>query len=148
LLTIFLFDKGAVVRQSISFNGALEEEDPYDLLAESRFVIAQLSSQLHARRMKRLCAAMAAYALVAVAFALSGGFVTPSRTYLSMTPVDLIPALVLLCAYTAFEAVRYALTLSAEVQEINLLREYQLRVTEAAEEALHKEALHEDEKSK
>lgn len=116
-----------------------EERDAYDLLAESRFVSAQLRSALHTARVKRLYAALAAYLLVLLTIALIWPFFVPSHSRLLMGTLDLIPSLVLLCTYAAFEAVRYVLSLSAQYRDLDSLWEYQERVTRLAEAALRED---------
>jgi len=65
-----------------------------------------------------------------------GGVVVNGTPPISGVAWELVPALALLCAYGAFEAVRYVLTLSSMAQEMRALSDYQVTATRAAEDAL------------
>jgi hypothetical protein len=111
-------------------------QDPASLIAESRFVAARLTYWLRVVRMKRWFGAFLAYLLIALCALLIWAYLKPGTPPISGVAWELVPALALVCAYGAFEAVRYVLTLSSMAQEMRALSDYQVTVTRAAEDAL------------
>jgi hypothetical protein len=111
-------------------------QDPASLIAEARFVSARLTYWVRVVRMKRWFGAFLAHLLIALCALLIWVYLKPGTPPISGVAWELVPALALLCAYGAFEAVRYVLTLSSMAQEMRALSDYQVAATRAAEDAL------------